>query len=334
MKKEECIEIFDLYIKQLATADEIQRLSNWIKNNQEISSWLEQQILASSSDIDSEVQMRMLKNIEAGIDTEKGNGFNVKRGIRIQLNRWMRVAAIFILPVLTAAGMYYYMSGKSSTKPLIVAVERGQKANVLLPDGSRVWLNSQSKLTYTEDFNVSKRELELEGEAYFDVAHNPEKPFVVRSNAITVEALGTAFSVKAYNEDDFISSTLLRGKVRVTTPAGESILMPNERVLYDKVNHKLEQRKVVNAADFTGWIHDELRFENESLEEIAKSIQRIYSVEIVFASEKLKSHRYTGTVDNKSLESVLSIITLTSPILFQIDKQKVTLSENEKSGVR
>jgi ferric-dicitrate binding protein FerR (iron transport regulator) len=336
MKKEECIEIFDRYIKQLATADEIQRLSTWIKNNQEISEWLEQQIQSSSSTIDNEVQMRMLKNIKSGIfsDTKNGDNFSAKSGIRIQLNRWMRVAAIFILPMLTAAGTYYYMSGKPASNPMIVSVEKGQKANITLPDGSRVWLNSQSKLTYKGDFNVSKRELELEGEAYFDVAHNPQKPFIVHSNGMMVEALGTAFSVKAYSEDNYISSTLLRGKVRVTTAVGESILLPNERVLYDKANHKMEQSKVVNAADFTGWIHNELRFENESLGEIAKNIQRIYSVEIVFASEKLKSHRYTGTVDNKSLESVLNIISLTSPILFQIDKQKVTLSENKKIGVR
>lgn len=333
MKKEECIEIFDRYIKQLATADEIHRLSTWIKNNQEISEWLEQQIQSSSSTIDNEVQMRMLKNIKSGIfsDTNIGDNFSTKSTFRIQLNRWIRVAAIFILPMLTAAGMYYYMSGKSAnSKPIIVAVERGQKANITLPDGSRVWLNSQSKLTYSGDFNVSKRELDLEGEAYFDVAHNPQKPFIVHSNGMMVEALGTAFSVKAYSEDNFISSTLLRGKVRVTTSVGESILMPNERVLYDKTNHKMEQSKVINAADFTGWIHDELRFENESLGEIAKNIQRIYSVEIVFASEKLKSHRYTGTVDNKSLQSVFNVISLTSPIIFQIDKQKVTLSENKK----
>ena len=333
MQKEECIEIFERYIQNRANNDEVKRLSFWIKNNQEISLWLEQQILASSSTIDSEVQLRMLKNIEAEIysNTKNDVTLNKQRNIRFRLNKWTRVAALFILPLLTAAGMYFYISkGESSSAPLIISVERGQKANITLPDGSKAWLNSQSKLTYSADFNVKKRELQLDGEAYFEVTYNPKKPFIVKSNDIAVEALGTAFGVRAYNEDNLISSILMRGKVRVTTPDGESILMPNERVMYDKTTHKKTQSSVTNATDFTGWIHNELRFENESLGEIAKSIQRIYNVEIVFATEQLKNQHYTGTVNNNSLESVLNIITLTSPVSFQINKQQVTLYENKK----
>lgn len=329
MQKEECIEIFERYIQNRANEDEVKRLSIWIKSNQEISLWLEQQILASSSTIDSELQLRMLKNIESEIDA-KNNADNLQRHIRFRLNRWIRVAALFLLPLLTAAGMYFYMSRNgSSSAPLIISVERGQKANIILPDGSKAWLNSQSKLTYSADYNVNKRELQLDGEAYFEVAHNPQKPFIVKSSDIRVEALGTAFGVKAYDEDNLISSILMRGKVRVTTPDGESILVPNERVIYDKAAHKRTQSKVRNATDFTGWIHNELRFENESLEEIAKNIQRIYNVEIVFATENIKNQRYTGTVNNNSLESVLNIITLTSPLSFQIKNQKVTLYENK-----
>lgn len=333
MQKEECMEIFERYILNRANDNEIKRLSSWINNNQEISSWLEQQISESSSTIDSDLQIRMLENIKTNIYANskkhviQGNQSN----IRFRLNKWMRVAALFILPLLTAVGMYFYMSGnESSTAPLIVAVERGQKANITLPDGSKVWLNSQSKLTYARDFNKKKRELQLDGEAYFEVAHNPKKPFIVKSHDIMVEALGTSFGMKAYDEDNLISSILMVGKVRVTTPDGETILLPNERIMYDKTSHKKNLSSVTNATDFTGWIHNELRFENESLDEIAKTIQRIYNVKIIFASEQLKNQHYTGTVNNNSLESVLNIITLTSPISFQINDQKVTLFENKK----
>lgn len=332
MEKVECVEIFERYIQNRANVDEIKRLSQWVKNNHEISLWLEQQILASSSTIDQEVQTRMLKNIQAEIysNSESNVKSDKQNNFRIQLNKWMRVAAMFILPVLTAAGVYFFMPKNESTTPLIIAVERGQKANITLPDGSRVWLNSQSKLTYSADFNIRKRELQLDGEAYFEVAHNIKKPFIVRSRDIEVEALGTAFGMKAYNDDNLISSILMRGKVRVTTPDGESILIPNERVMYDKTTHKRTHSAVNNATDFTGWIHNKLRFENESLGEIAKTIQRIYNVEITFASEKLKNQHYTGTVNNNSLESVLNIISLTSPVSFQINNQRVTLFENKK----
>lgn len=334
MQKEECVEIFERYIGNRANEEEVKRLCGWIKNDHKISLYLEQQIKASSSVIDQDVQLRMLKNIEAEISSIAVNEVNPEKNsgvISYRFKMWMRVAALFILPVLTAAGMYFYMSrNESAPAPMIVSVERGQKANVILPDGSKVWLNSQSKLTCSVDFNVKKRELQLDGEAYFEVAHNARKPFIVRSKDMAVEALGTCFGVKAYNEDQLISSILMRGKVKVTTPDGETILMPNDRVMYDKTTHKNTPSRVTNATDFTGWIHNELRFENESLGEIAKTIQRIYNVKIIFKSELLKNLRYTGTVNNNSLESVLNIITLTSPVSFQINKQQVTLLENTK----
>jgi len=331
MQKEECIEIFERYIQKRATPDEVTRLSRWINDNEEITLWLEQQINASSSTMDSNVQLRMLQNIKSQIEPKKLLNKTSEAPKRIQLNKWIRVAAMFILPLLTAAGMYFYMSRNEASKaPLVVAVERGQKANITLPDGSKVWLNSQSKLTYSSDFNIKKRELQLDGEAYFEVAHNPQKPFVVRSNDMAVEALGTTFGVKAYDEDKLISSILMQGKVRVTTPDGAAILLPNDRIMYDKTKRRKALSKVTNATDFTGWIHNELRFENESLGDIAKTIQRIYNVEVVFASEKLKNQRFTGTINNNSLESVLNIISLTSPVSFQINNQQVTLSENEK----
>lgn len=332
MQKEEYIELFERYIQNRTTPDEVKRLSHWIKNNQEISLALEQQIMESSSTIDSGVQMRMLRNIEAEIDAKNRTITDQQNFIGIRWNKWMRVAAMFLFPLLTAVGMYFYMSNaESAAAPLVVAVERGQKATITLPDGSRVSLNSQSKLTYSSTFNRKKRELQLDGEAYFEVAHNPNKPFIVYSKDISVEALGTAFGIKAYNEDNLISSILMRGKVRVTTPDGADILLPNDRLTYDKTTHEKVKSTVTNATDFTGWIHNELRFENESLWDISKTIQRIYNVEIVFASEKLKKQRYTGTINNNSLESVLNIISLTSPVSFQINNQQVTLSENKKS---
>ena len=329
MQKEECIELIERYIHNQTDQNEVKRLNIRIKNNQEISSWLEQEIIASPSTMDNDVQARIFRDIENKIDIKDKTDKAEQN--HFQLTKWLRVAAMFVLPVITAVGMYFYRS-PDETVPgqLVVAVERGQKANITLPDGSKVWLNSQSRLTYSTNFNVRQRELQLDGEAYFEVAHNPNKPFIVRSNDISVRALGTAFGVKAYNEDVLISSILMKGKVLVTTPDGEAILMPNERIIYDKTKHKKEQTTVTNATDFTGWIHNELRFEDESLGDIAKTIRRIYNVEVVFASEKLKSQRYTGTINNNSLESVLNIICLTSPVSFQISNQQVTLSENNK----
>ncbi len=331
MNKEECIILFERYILNTATAEEVKQLSHWIKHNTDVSGWLESQILNSSNEMDKDIQLQMLFNIKSEISKSTHSPVlnNSKKSGRNQFRLWLRIAAMLILPLLTAAGVYLYMSANKVTESLIVSVDRGQKASIILPDGSKAWLNSLSKLTYKSDYNTEKRILELDGEAYFEVAHNPDKPFIVQSKDFSVEALGTAFGVKAYNEDIVISGILMKGRVKVTTPGGTNILKPNERIVYDRSSLQVNKSKVTNAVDFTGWIHNELRFENESLVEIAKSIQRIYNVEIIFSTERLKNLRYTGTVDNNSLESLLNIITLTSPISFKVDRQTVLLFENQ-----
>ena len=335
MKKEDFFEIFERYILNTASPDEVKTLCEWVNKNTEISEWLEKQILDSPDNMNKELQLRMFNDIKTTLQIEKPtepelNESKVTSGSAFSgLKTWMRIAAMFVLPFISALGVYLFMSDKNVTEPLLVSVERGQKASITLPDGSKVWLNSLSELTYNSDFNTEKRELLLDGEAYFEVASNPDKPFVVRSNEITVEALGTAFGVKAYTDDVSVSSILMHGKVRVTTPNGTIILKPNERIQYDRELATTRQSSVTNAVDFTGWIHNELRFENESLYEITRNIQRIYNVEIIFSTERLKKLRYTGTVDNNSLESVLNLISLTSPVSFKIDGQKVILLERK-----
>jgi len=328
MKKEECLDIFERYLLNQATNEEVRRLSQWIRNSRELSEWMERQITESPNDMDKDIQIQMFNRIKTEIYKQENNRPKPSSQA-INFRYWLRIAAIILLPLLTATGVYLYMSGSATKAPLIVTVDRGQKASVTLPDGSKVWLNSLSSITYNPDYNKYKRELILNGEAYFEVAHNPQKPFIVNCNDLSVEALGTSFGVKAYDEDVVISSILMTGKIKVTTPDGIKILQPNERVMYDKLTRKAKQSSVTNAHDFTGWIHNELRFENESLGEIAKNIQRIYNVEIIFSSERIKKLRYTGTVGNNSLESVLNIISLTSPLSFKIEKNKVMLYENK-----
>jgi ferric-dicitrate binding protein FerR (iron transport regulator) len=327
MKKEECLEIFERYMQNAASDEEIKNLSNWIRSSKEISGWLEQQILTSSADIDKVVQMHMFENIKAGIaDSNDDLTFVESNKIMFQVKKWMRVAALFVLPMLTAAGMYLYFSRtESSAAPLVIAVERGHKASITLPDGSKAWLNSESKLTYSAGYNKFNRELQLEGEAYFEVAHNPKKPFIVKSKDMAVEALGTVFEVKVYPDDNLISSVLMKGKVRVTTAGGVVILTPNQRILYNKKTNQLDKQNVVRSGDFAGWINNELRFEDESLQEIAKCIQRIYDVKIIFADENSKNYHFTGTVPNDSLEGVLDMITITSPVIFQMNKNQITI---------
>ncbi|MDP4201168.1 MAG: FecR domain-containing protein [Bacteroidota bacterium] len=324
MSPEECIELFERYVFGKASDQEIARLSNWIKNNPGLSRWLERQIEDSSSEIDAALQFRMLRNIHK--EVEPDNAPVRSSGWKKQ---WWLAAAVVMLPLLTAIGMYFYMSDKTIPEkaPYTIAVEQGQKANIVLPDGSKVWLNSKSKLTCTPGFNDKDRELNLTGEAYFEVAHNKNKPFRVKCNDISVEALGTAFVVRAYGEDKTVSSVLINGKVKVGTLGGQVVLSPNERVEYDKETRTNKVKHVTNAPDFTGWRNNELRFEHETLKEIAKSIERTYNIKIVFGSNGIENQYFTGTINNGSLESVLNTLALTSSLKFRIENQQVILSK-------
>ncbi|GAB6119455.1 FecR family protein [Dysgonomonas termitidis] len=324
MRPEECVKLFERYVHGKASDLEIGQLIEWIKTNPKFSSWLEQQIEDSSSDIDASLQYKMLRNIRQAVPVhnELPQSFNHKK-------RWW-LAAASIVPILIAIGSYFYFSSenKSPDKPLspyTFTVEQGQKASIVLPDGTKVWLNSKSKLTCTTGFNIKDRELDLTGEAYFEVAHNKDMPFRVKCNGMSVEALGTAFVVKAYDEDETVSSVLINGKIKVGTAGGQVILSPSERIEYHKNSHKNEIKYIINASDFTGWRDNVLRFENESLKEIAKDIERTYNVKIIFEAKGIEDQYFTGTINNTSLESMLNVLGLASSLKFRIEDQQVIL---------
>ncbi|MBB3186542.1 FecR family protein [Microbacter margulisiae] len=330
MNQEEYIKIFERYVSGNASDEEIARLIEWMKNDPSLSNWFEMQIGNASSGIDPAIQSCMLSAIQKEIgkkDVKSKHPYGTK------IN-WLYKVAIILLPLLSALGMYLYMSGRSvidtDTSPYIVSVDKGQKASVVLADGTKVWLNSQSQLVCDPGFNVQKRELHLTGEAYFEVAHNAAKPFIVECNNISVEALGTEFVVKAYDDDKTVSSVLIKGKVSVGTPEGKDVLIPNERIEYNRVTHKRTLENVTNAIDFADWRYNELRIENESLEEIAQTLERKYNIDLVFASEALKHQHYTGTLNNTSLESVLNLLALTSPLEFMMENHEVVLFEKNK----
>jgi len=318
MSPEECMKLFERYVFGKASNEEIVELKDWLKDNPGFSCWMEQQIENSSSNIDALSQYKMFRNIQnkVGLHSES----YMKR------RRW-RMAAVVMLPILVVLGMFFYMSNKNvyNKFPYIIAVEKGQKASAILPDGTKVWLNSQSELTCATDFNVKQREVELQGEAYFEVAHDKSKPFRVKCGDLSVEALGTVFVVRNYKEDRVISSVLINGRIRVATLGGEVILMPNEKIEYDKRTHEKRVEHITSASDFADWRHNEFRFENQSFKEIAKDIERTYNIKLIFGSKDIENMRFTGTVSNSSLESLLNVFALTSSLTFKIEKGEVIL---------
>lgn len=200
-----------------------------------------------------------------------------------------------------------------------IVAERGQKSSVTLPDGSRVMINSASTISYTSDYNVKERNVFLSGEAYFDVASNADIPFVVHADKVSVTALGTEFNVKAYAEDPYVVTTLVEGGVRTEAGTQYELLTRAQEASYNKEADVLLAYDVKDISRAVPWIRNELLFENESLADIAVTLERMYNVTIVFEDEAAKGYSYTGLIRNNSLQNVLELISSTSPVGYKMN---------------
>lgn len=275
-----------------------------------------------------------------------------------------RYAAIVTL-VVAAGALTYYLSQKNDTqKTLAQAVAKnhvneinskpGAKTKMRLPDGSQVWLNSSSKLTYQGDFNKTVREVTLEGEGFFDIAKDPGKPFIVHTHGIDIKVLGTAFNVKCYAADETIETTLLRGAIEVIRkddPAAPAItLKPNEKLVYIKntpkhtslaqttstTNTELITENIdiihipVNIPDSnkteTSWVYNRLIFEGDNFTELAKKMERWFNVTIVFKDEKIKNYRFKGSFANESINEALEALQFTKHFSYEINGTTVEVS--------
>lgn len=238
--------------------------------------------------------------------------------------KWRRVIASASAVLAAAVILFMCMlwsrpSENAAPEIFEIVVERGQKSSVTLPDGSRVMINSASTISYTSDYNVKERNVFLSGEAYFDVASNADIPFVVHADKVSVTALGTKFNVKAYAEDPYVVTTLVEGGVRTEAGTQYELLTRAQEASYNKEADVLLAYDVKDISRAVPWIRNELLFENESLADIAVTLERMYNVTIVFEDEAAKGYSYTGLIRNNSLQNVLELISSTSPVGYKMN---------------
>lgn len=330
MEKTDYIKLFDKFLLKQASAEEIQQLIEWLKSDDSFQDWTNEEWDAASSEMDTKLQRKLLGQIKDKINQDHTIQLPVKSKSR-RLYLWAgRVASVVLLVLLTGISVYYYATGRHDMQDMIVLVEKGQKANVVLPDGSKVWVNSDSKLSYGSRFNQNERVLSLEGEAYFEVTPDKDRPFIVETNEMAVRALGTSFNVKSYDDEGSASTVLRTGRVEVTTDSDCLILNPNEKIVFNKQTGHVQKSSIDNAADYINWKYNELTFNGETFENIAHTLERYYNTRIIFESESLKKYRFSGTPGNTSLESILQILSLTSPLSYEVKDSMIILRENMK----
>ena len=279
--------------------------------------------------------------------------------------RFLRYAALFLL--IFSIGLGCFMLGRGKTKIdnkdfCEIVVPYGGKSSVILPDGSRVWLNAGSRMKYSRLFDITSREVFLEGEAYFDV-EKERYPFTVHTSHLDIQVLGTLFNVKSYPDEDLIETTLVEGAIRIKTKKSEKtiLLKPKEKLTFhkqddiseviqeqekektneleprtpisltvvDKFSQKMNIIEKIDTEESTCWKNGTLIINKEPLESLTRKLERKFDITFDFRSEKLKHYTYTGTLRDFPLEQVLKAIRLTSPIKYSIDGKIVKLYFNE-----
>ena len=266
--------------------------------------------------------------------------------------RWRIGIAASMLALATAGYFFFKPSSQKSDSSATfkhTATETGivsgnePRKTVVLPDGSVVTLRSNSKLVLAKDYNTSSRELHLSGEAFFDVAHQQNKPFIVHTEEVNIEVLGTVFNVSAYPEKDSTETALFRGKVAVTRnghPEEKVILSPSQKIVFSHKESKAESEKsksfqvvtmlpdpVNHKAKEIAWVRNRLKIEDEPLEVIAYKLQQWYGIPIGFASEEVKAYRYSGTFESESVLKALEALQLSYPFNFDIRKDSIVISK-------
>lgn len=211
-----------------------------------------------------------------------------------------------------------------------IVAPRGKRELVVLGDGTRVFLNADSKLKFLKDFNSQlTREVLLEGQAFFEVAENLKKPFVVRTSVLSVKGVAGSFSVSAYADNTWIEAILVEGKMSIESnlqPLNHTSLAPHQRGLFDKETESMSFDNQVDAENLTAWRTGKLVFENQSLRDIKRMLERWYNVRIDFKDETSLACRFSGQFDNKTIEEVLAILKTSDAISYAVKGREVTIT--------
>lgn len=231
----------------------------------------------------------------------------------------------------TAEGLLVYKIAEnvrklSPEKYNTIETPKGGKYQIILPDGTKIWLNAASTLKYPASFsNYSERRVELSGEAYFEVTKDKAHPFIVKTERQEVEVLGTHFNVNSYKDEPDTKTTLLEGSVKINARGIPAIVIkPGEQALASANNIYV---KTVDVAQAIDWKNDEFVFKNENLASIMRKISRWYDVEIEFIDDKAAKESFSGSLSRQnSVSEVLKTLELTDRVHFEIDGRKITVS--------
>lgn len=281
-----------------------------------------------------------------------------KSSFLIANKKWLAIAAVLVIAVTSAFYFVYHSRGTTQEQLAVKASDinemntmRGTRSKTVLPDGTVVWLNSESRIAYNADFGKTKREVTLTGEAFFDVMHNAEVPMVVHAKNVNIWVKGTAFNVRSYPESGQVETSLIRGAVELTTdadPERKILLKPNEKIVVDVINpdsiavkvpapvqqvsssqrqnlYHIEQLKEsrFNIIPEISWVQNRLVFDNEIFTDVISKMEKWYNVEIVLENKKLERKSFSGAFEKENITEALQALQFINHFDFEIKGNKI-----------
>jgi ferric-dicitrate binding protein FerR (iron transport regulator) len=362
-------EIDDLLIRYLigsVSVLEKQEAIDWINSNKDHARYFDQlkdiyqlgKVIQKPSGFDKEKSLERIK-----LKFYQTKYFELKNPGNPQVHRKfsyklaLSIAAVFFLALSLGFFARFFMEAKTLlpvSQSLVfneITAPLGSRTHVVLPDGTRVWLNAGSKIRYPMNFLDGDREVALTGEAYFEVKKAEKKRFIVKTSDLAIRVWGTKFNVRAYPEDATIQTTLVEGSVSILklkgkNPEKETFLVPNQTAIFyingrkpaeQKVNEKATVAKsdsmvkiepLVKTILYTSWKDEKWIIEGQTLGYLAKEFERRYNLQISFDNEAIKNYKFNGILTDETFEQVLKVIKLSAPIDFTVTNNQVLLKEN------
>lgn len=357
---------FERYLNQKFTAEEQKEFFRWLgreDNEEKVKQYLHQQLSSfpSNMEVDDVDFEKIYSTIVSNIAVEASTSKNSEGKSRNFVFTLGKVAAVALIIVASVFFIHRILQPKVGNFTEVAFCEIkapfGTTTEITLPDGSHVWLNAGSKLRYNPGFGYQNRNLSLDGEAFFKVAKNKALPFIVKTSDISIKAVGTEFNVKAYQNEGTIEALLVEGKISITRNGlkkesfGEITLVPNQKATFVKEKTsfdiadiksfkeelpskiKVETGKVyilpkIDPSPAIAWKENRMIIRGEAMESLIIKLERKYDVKIKIESEYLQNFRFSGTLENETLQQVLDVIKLSAPIDYEIEGKVVTIKEN------
>jgi ferric-dicitrate binding protein FerR (iron transport regulator) len=286
--------------------------------NQENELWQEASVLTKVENYKTDTAW---ENISSRLDLGKSNFKSVT--ILSKNNLRILIAAATVACLLAIGGLSLWMAERSSFQKsaaasITIATKEGEKAHIFLADSTEIILNSESNLLYNGHFNLKDRIVKFSGEAFFNVRTNPEKPFIVQLDQMSISATGTRFNVFSFGNEDCIETTLEEGKIQVLIKGKEPInIKSGQQVVYYVSSKKVLMRDVATDT-YTSWKENKLRFNDTPFEEVLRRIGRKYNVKFEVTNRDLLNLKYTATFIDESIEEVMQMLKIVSPINYKI----------------